>query len=177
MSDVEKPDTETMLYDGRFLQTVKRGHWEFVRRKNTTGIVIIIALTPEDELLFVEQFRPPVAARVIELPAGLAGDLVGQEHEALALAAARELEEETGYRPGWIEELCEGPVSAGLTSEVVTFFRAHDLARVHDGGGDQHEDIVVHRVPRAQVPSWLAAKQATGAMVDPKVYAALWFAR
>lgn len=168
---------ETMLYDGRFLQTVKHGHWEFVRRKNTTGIVIIIALTADDELLFVEQFRPPVGARVIELPAGLAGDLAGQEHEALALAAARELEEETGFRAGWIEELCAGPVSAGLTSEVVTFFRAHDLAKIGDGGGDQHEDIVVHRVRKADVPTWLAAKQATGVMVDPKVYAALWFAR
>jgi ADP-ribose pyrophosphatase len=71
--------------------------------------------------------------------------------------------------------LTHGPVSAGLTSEVVTFFRALDLVRVSDGGGDEHEDIVVHRIPRPEVHAFLVARQAEGLHVDPKVYAALWF--
>lgn len=166
---------EEILLEGRFLQAVRRGQWEYVRRKNTSGVVIVVALTPEDELILVEQFRPPVGARVIELPAGLAGDIAGHEHEALARAAARELEEETGYRPARLEEIASGPVSAGLTSEVVTFFRAHELTRVSDGGGDHHEDIEVHHVARADVPRWLAERRAAGVMVDPKVYAALYF--
>lgn len=166
-----------ILYDGRFLQTARVGHWEFVRRKNTSGIVILVAVTPNDELLFVEQYRPPVGARVVELPAGLAGDIVGQEDEALEQAAARELEEETGWLPARIERLVAGPVSAGLTSEVVTFFRAHDLTRVGGGGGDGTEDIVVHHVPVAEVTTWLSTRAAHGVMVDPKVYAALHFIR
>ena len=166
---------EELLLDGQYLQTLRRGRWEFVRRKNTTGIVIIVALTPDDELIFVEQYRPPVGARVIELPAGLAGDISGQEHEALAKAAERELEEETGYRAARMEELVQGPVSAGLTSEIVTFFRAHDLTRITDGGGDEHEDIEVHRIPRASVGAWLAERQRAGVLVDSKVYVALYF--
>ena len=167
--------TDVVLHDGRFLQALRRGQWEYVRRKNASGIVILVALTPEDELIFVEQYRVPVSARVIELPAGLAGDIEGMEHEALEAAAARELEEETGYRPTRLEEVAWGPISAGLTSEVVHIFRALGLVRVSDGGGDQHEDIEVHRVPRAEVPAWLAAKVKAGVMVDPKVYAALYF--
>ena len=166
---------EELLLDGQYLQTLRRGRWEFVRRKNTTGIVIIVALTPDDELIFVEQYRPPVGARVIELPAGLAGDISGQEHEALARAAERELEEETGYRAARMEELVQGPVSAGLTSEIVTFFRAHDLTRITDGGGDEHEDIEVHRIPKASVGAWLAERQRAGVLVDSKVYVALYF--
>lgn len=166
---------EEILLEGNYLQTVRVGRWEYVRRKNTTGIVIIVALTPDDEMIFVEQYRPPVRARVIELPAGLAGDIAGQEHEALAIAAGRELEEETGYRAARIEELVSGPVSAGLTSEVVTFFRAHDLTRVTDGGGDEHEDIEVHRIPRTAVAGWLAERARAGVMIDSKVFAALYF--
>ncbi len=172
---MKAPEPEVIMLDGNYLQAVRVGRWEYVRRKNTTGIVLIVALTPANELIFVEQFRPPVNARVIELPAGLAGDIEGQEHEALAVAAARELEEETGYRAARIEMLTHGPVSAGLTSEVVTFFRAFDLERVSDGGGDHNEDIEVHRIPLSEVPGWLHERQRGGTAVDSKVYAALYF--
>jgi len=167
----------SVVYEGRFIIALRRDRWEYVSRKGTTGVVIIVATTPADELLFVEQHRTPVDARVIELPAGLAGDIAGQEDEALELAAARELEEETGWRPAHVQRLVSGPVSAGLTTEIVTFFRATALERVSDGGGDEHEDIVVHAVPLPEVEAWLAAKMAAGVLVDPKVYSALWFTR
>ena len=167
----------SVVYEGRYLVTLRRDRWEYVSRKGVSGIVILVATTPANELLFVEQHRTPVNARVIELPAGLAGDIAGQEDEALETAAARELEEETGWRPGRIQRLVGGPVSAGLTTEIVTFFRATELARVGDGGGDEHEDIVVHTVPLVDVEAWLDAKAKAGVLVDPKVYAALWFTR
>lgn len=167
----------SVVFEGRFIIALRRDRWEYVSRKGTSGVVILVATTPADELLFVEQYRTPVDARVIELPAGLAGDIAGQEDEALELAAARELEEETGWRPAHVQRLVAGPVSAGLTTEVVTFFRATGLERVSDGGGDEHEDIVVHAVPLPEVEPWLAAKAAAGVMVDPKVYSALWFTR
>jgi ADP-ribose pyrophosphatase len=62
-----------------------------------------------------------------------------------------------------------------MTSEVLTFFAAHDLVRVSPGGGDDSEDIVVHEVPRAAVHDWLAQRHAEGVMADPKVYAGLYF--
>lgn len=171
---MEHPDE--ILYDGRYIQMVARSGWEYVRRKNTSGVVIIVALTPDDELILVEQYRVPVGASVIELPAGLAGDVSGREGEALAEAASRELEEETGFRAGAFEELTAGPVSSGLSSETVTFFRARDLTRVGAGGGDESESIVVHLVPLEEVPAWLAERRRQGRLVDPKVYSALFFA-
>lgn len=167
---------ETILYEGRFLRAVRRGHWEYVSRQNASGVVVIVAVTPARELVLVEQYRTPVQARVIELPAGLAGDIAGKEGEPLTEAAARELEEETGWRAGRVEPLVTGPVSAGLTTEILSFFRATDLARVGNGGGDEHEDIAVHLVPLDGVTSFLAARAASGVMVDPKVYSALYFA-
>lgn len=165
------------LYDGRYIQAVRIDRWEYVRRKNTTGVVILVAVTPSRELILVEQYRVPVGGPVIELPAGLAGDIVGSEAEPLEAAARRELEEETGWHAGRLVRLTSGPVSAGLTSEVVAFFGAYDLERVSEGGGDASEDIIVHHVPLDEVPSWLTAQVARGAQVDPKVYVGLYFAR
>ena len=90
----EKPDT-VLLYEGKHVQFVRTGHWEYATRPKTTGIVYIIALTAQNEVLLTEQYRIPVGKRVIELPAGLAGDVPGEEQEPLVTAARRELLEET----------------------------------------------------------------------------------
>lgn len=168
--------SDEIMAEGRFTRLVRRDGWEFVARKNTSGIVIVVAVTEAGELLLVEQHRPPVGCRVVELPAGLAGDIAGQEDEALVTAARRELLEETGYEADAFVHLTAGPLSAGLTTEVVTLFGAAGARRVAAGGGDETEEIDVFAVPLAEVPAWLEARQRGGAMVDPKVYSALWFA-
>ncbi|MFC4727916.1 NUDIX hydrolase [Coralloluteibacterium thermophilus] len=162
------------LWEGKYLRIKRRGTWEFVERTNADGIaVIILAVTPQDELLFVEQYRVPVDAKTIEMPAGLVGDVHGSE--SVELAAARELEEETGWRPAYCELLMTGPSTAGMSNEKVAFVRATGLTRIHDGGGDASEDIVVHAIPRADAPAWLAARMAEGYVMDAKVWAGLWF--
>ena len=164
------------LFNGRWLRLMRRGRWEYCERVNPAGAVIIVALTDDDELVFVEQYRVPIERRTIEMPAGLIGD-EGHAHDESALdTARRELEEETGYRADRVELLLRGPVSAGLTTEEATFVRATGLVRTGDGGGDESEDIVVHHVPRADAPRWLAAKMCEGYSIDPKLYAGLWFA-
>jgi len=162
-----------ILHAGRFLELVADGRWEYVRRRNASAVVGIIAVTPAGELLLVEQRRIPVEGPVIELPAGLVGD--EQADEDLLTAAGRELEEETGWLPGRCRVLTRGPSSAGLTSEVSTLVLAADLRRTGPGGGVPGEGITVHAVALASVPAWLAERAAQGVLIDHKIHAALWW--
>lgn len=167
-----------LLGEGRHARFVEEDGWEYAERKGVSGIAVVVAVTPEGRILLVEQARPAVGgARVIELPAGLAGDEPGREQEPLAAAAARELREETGFTAEGLRLLFSGPPSAGLCSEVVTFFEATSLARSGAGGGTGAERIEVHQVPLANAGDWLEERQRAGALIDPKVYAGLWFAR
>lgn len=166
-------DERTTVWEGRHLRVRTCGRWEYVERTKATGGVVIVAVTTERELVLVEQQRVPLGCRVIELPAGLAGD--GGGTEELVEAARRELLEETGFEAADWAWLTSGPTSAGLTNETNTFFRATGLRAVHPGGGDEHEQIHVHRVPLDRILPWLEAKARGGAMIDPKVYAGLYF--
>jgi ADP-ribose pyrophosphatase len=166
---------QRVLGHGRFLDLIEERGWEYVRRPAAAGVVVIVATTPAGELVLVEQPRIPVHRRTLELPAGLVGDSPALAAEPLEQAAARELEEETGFRAARWLRLAEGPTAVGASAEVVTFFRASELERVGAGGGDHTEDITVHLVPVAEVPAFLEAKVAAGALVDPKVFAGLYF--
>ena len=162
-----------LLYEGRWLRLVRRGHWESCERVHGEGMaVIIIACTPDDEVLFVEQPRVPLGARTIEMPAGLVGD--DHADDTLEAAARRELVEETGWEPGTVEVLLVGPTSAGMSNERIAFVRATGLTRVGPGGGDETEDITVHAVARSQAPAWLVRKRDEGYELDLKLWAGLW---
>ena len=155
------------LYEGQWLRLVRIGHWESCERTHGQGMaVIVIAVTPADEVLFVEQYRIPLGARTIEMPAGLVGDDHAQD--TLMDAARRELIEETGWSPGKVEVLLTGPTSSGMSNERIAFVRARQLVRVGDGGGVNDEDITVHAVPRNEAPAWLMRKHAEGFELDLK---------
>src|SRR5580658_8465608 len=125
---------KTTLLTSKFLALIQEGHWEYVDRVNATGVAIILAVTAEQKILLVEQYRIPVHARTVELPAGIIGDEPGSANESQAAAARRELLEETGYAAERMERLTTGPACSGLTSERVTFFRASGLRREGQGG-------------------------------------------
>ncbi|WP_375287153.1 NUDIX hydrolase [Sphingomonas sp.] len=165
MSDHEAP-LETM-WEGRFLKAMRRGRWEYASRTRGIEAAVILAVDAEDHVLLVEQYRVPLGRRCLELPAGLIGD--EEEGEAIETAAARELEEETGYRAVRIEPLGKFHASPGMVSEGFTLVRAHGLTKVNDGGGAGDEDITVHCIPLAQVPDFVAAKRAEGVAMDVKM--------
>ena len=168
--------TPETLFETRWIRMQRIGHWDFVRRPQSDACVGILAITPEQEILLVEQFRIPVQQRVIEIPAGIVGDEVEHHGESLAESAARELLEETGYRAGRMEPLIRTPTSAGLTSEFIHLFRAFDLTREHAGGGVAGEDITVHQVPLAELRDWLRGREQAGVIIDFKIHASLWLA-
>lgn len=166
---------EETLYEGHWLSLRKRGRWEYAERNNPSGAVIIVAVTPQDKVLFVEQYRVSILQNTIEMPAGLVGDLADQANESAFEAARRELEEETGYRCKRMEFIHRGPSSSGMSTEMIAYVRAWDLEKVGVGGGDDTENIVVHEVPRTQAGAWLFARAAAGYSIDPKLFAGLWF--
>ena len=129
--------TPIILHASKFLNLIKEGHWEYVDRVNATGAALIAAVTAENKILLVEQYRIPVHARTIEMPAGIIGD-DGNANESHAEAAKRELLEETGYEAHRMDLLTTGPACSGITSERVTIFRALGLRRC--GAGSRSED-------------------------------------
>lgn len=163
------------LCNGTWLRLKRRGRWEYAERTNPGGGVMIIAVTPDDKILFVEQFRPALDCMTIEMPAGLVGDVAESAAEDAIEAAHRELIEETGYAAARIEFIMAGPTSAGMSNEILTFVRAYELSRVNEGGGDETESITVHEVAREQAAEWLIEKMAGGYSVDPKMFAGLYF--
>lgn len=164
------------LHETRWLKLQRDGRWDFVRRPDSDHAVGILAITPADEVVLVEQFRIPVQRRTIELPAGIVGDEPEHRGEPLAETARRELLEETGYRAGSIDELIVSPTSAGMTAEITHLFLARGLERVGEGGGVGHEEIDIHHVPLAEIRPWIIAQEARGKLVDFKIQAALWAA-
>lgn len=167
----------TTLAEGKYLGLYSRDTWEFAARPNSTGVVGILPITDDGQLVLVEQFRVPCQATVIEIPAGLVGDEEEFIHESLAECAARELLEETGYRAGKITPLLSSPTSAGMTPETTHFFAATNLVREHAGGGTEAEDITVHHVPLDHLADWLANKQQSGFLIDFKIHACICLAQ
>ena len=164
---------EEVVWQGRWLEMVRKDQWEFVRRRKASGVVAVMAATPAGEMLLVRQFRIPVGRDAIELPAGLVGD---GEAEDVLTAANRELEEETGWKAGRLELVCTTPSSAGLTCETVQLVLATELEKVGEGGGIAGEEsIQVETIPLPQVHEWLLARQAEGTLVDAKIWTGLWF--
>lgn len=163
----DRDEPEEVRWQGKYIVAKTRGRWEYVGRARGIRAAVILAIDPEDHVILVEQYRVPLGRACIELPAGLIGDETAGEDPVEA--AARELEEETGYRAGRMESLGDFFSSPGMVSESFTLLRAHDLVRTGPGGGTPGEDITVHRVPRTSLPAFIAERRAMGDAIDVKL--------
>lgn len=180
MSEDRDMPVETM-WQGRFITAVRQGKWEYVNRARGIRAAVILAIDEADSaagdsadgkhIILVEQYRVPIGKQCIELPAGLVGD--EDSDEAPEIAAARELEEETGYAAA--EWLVVGDFysSPGMVGESFTMLVARGLTKVSAGGGVAGEDIIVHRVALSGIHDFIAAKRAEGYGVDVKLLSLL----
>jgi ADP-ribose pyrophosphatase len=169
MSDAEE---ERTVWQGRFITAKVKGNWEYVGRARGIRAAVILALDSDadgDHVILVEQYRVPLGRNCVELPAGLIGDEDHFVGEDATIAAARELEEETGYRAARLEVIGEFYSSPGMVSESYTLIRAHDLTKVGPGGGTDGENITVHRVALRDVPAFVAERRALGDAIDGKL--------
>ncbi|WP_295633821.1 NUDIX hydrolase [Novosphingobium sp.] len=164
---------EEIMWEGRFVVAKKRGTWEYVSRARNIRAAVILAVDAENHVILVEQFRVPLGKVCVELPAGLIGDHDDDANEDASIAAARELEEETGYRAGRMEPLGEFYSSPGMVSESFSLFAAHDLEKIGPGGGVPGENITVHRVPLAGLADFIADRRALGDAIDVKLLTVL----
>jgi len=169
--DADKP--EQVRWQGRFITAKTRGRWEYVGRARGIRAAAIIALDEDADgrrhVILVSQYRVPLSRFCLEIPAGLVGDDDGSEDEATSEAAARELEEETGYRAEKLENLGEFYSSPGLVSESFTLLRATGLTRIGEGGGLAGENITVHRVALDDLETFTKRWREAGHAVDVRI--------
>jgi len=165
------PPVEVM-WEGKFVRALRRGHWEYASRARDIGAVVILA-EHEGKVVLVEQPRVAPDCRCLELPAGLVGDL--DANATVESTAVKELEEETGFTAERIERVGEFFASPGMLSEAFTIVRAHGIRKIGEGGGDEHEDIKVHLVSRPDVPNFIEQKRAEGVGIDAKLLLLLSF--
>lgn len=159
-------EREEIVWQGKFITAKRKGKWEYVGRARGIKAAVILAIEDGDVIL-VEQYRVPLGRNCLELPAGLIGD--EEAGEAVETAAARELEEETGYRSAHIEVVGHFYSSPGMVSESFTLVRARGLAKVSAGGGVAGEDIIVHRVALNKLADFITLKRSEGCGIDVKL--------
>jgi ADP-ribose pyrophosphatase len=174
------------VWEGRFIRILlleyrdDKGNvrrWEAVERVNCDGIVAVIPITKEGEILMIRQFRPALNSYVIEFPAGL-----NDKGETLVDAARRELIEETGYTSETFELLVEGPVSSGLSTEVLTVYLAREATPATPSLRERHpieetEDIEVIRTPLMSAYATIEEFRGRGDAADLKIYGFIELAR
>ncbi|HKX76969.1 MAG TPA: NUDIX hydrolase [Novosphingobium sp.] len=166
-ADSEAPDE--IVWQGKFVTARRKGRWEYVSRARGIRAAVILAVDEEDHVILVDQYRVPLGRRCIELPAGLIGDDEDRPDEDAGDAAARELEEETGYRAERMEVVGEFWSSPGMVSESFTLLKAHGLTKVSEGGGTESEQITVHRVPLSGIATAVAGWRAGDYAIDVKL--------
>jgi len=155
-----------VMWQGKYVRALKKGRWEYASRTNEVAAVVILAEF-DGKVILVEQYREAVGSRCLELPAGLVGD---EDPDATVDGTAiKELEEETGFTAERVEHVGKFYSSPGMLAEGFTLVRAHGVRRIGEGGGTEHENIVVHRVARDAIPDFVGSKRSEGCAIDVKL--------
>ncbi len=128
--------------------------------------VNVIAVTADEQVVLVRQFRFGVWAETLEIPGGMVDP--GESAEA---AASRELEEETGFQPARLRLLGVSRPNPAIQDNRIHAFLATGCRRLHAGAPEATEDLRVELVPRTSVADLVRQ----GAINHSLVLAALYF--
>lgn len=150
--------------DSMVLPDGKEELWDYVHHKKGGGACTVPVL-PDGRILLIRQYRPAIDRETLELPAG-ARDASGEDP---AKTAARELEEETGYRPGKMTKLAHILTAVAWCNESTDIYLAEDLVQVHAQHLDEAEEIELSPMRLED----LCAKIFAGEIQDAKTVAGI----
>ncbi|MDI9475876.1 MAG: NUDIX hydrolase [Natronincolaceae bacterium] len=165
----EKTVKSERIYEGKIINirvdTVELPHKKYSRREivEHPGAVGIIPITPDKDIILVEQFRKPVEEILLEIPAGLI------EHgEEPCQCAVRELKEETGYTAGKLKKLSEYYSTPGFSDEKIHIYLAEELVE-GIAQPDENEYVEIVKMPINEA----LEKVRTGEIRDAKTVVAI----
>ncbi|PNZ30583.1 ADP-ribose pyrophosphatase [Staphylococcus petrasii] len=143
----EKTFDRTVIYNGKIIDLeihdVELPDGKTSKREivNHNGAVAVCAITPENEVLLVKQYRKPVEKPLLEIPAGKL-----EEDEEREEAAKRELEEETGYIANDLSFITHMYGSPGFSNEKLSIYFSDNLSE-GEMNLDDDEFVELHKVP------------------------------
>ena len=140
----------------------KTAIWDYIEHRK--GAAAVLAVRPDGKLLMVRQWRNALDRFTLEIPAG-ARDA---KDEPFIETAARELEEETGYRSDNIEYLLTIQTTVAFVNERIDIFVARDLVKTHQHlDEDEFVELEAHSVDE------LCEQIYAGTIQDGKTVAAI----
>lgn len=169
----EKLLNSEMIYDGRivhlYADTVQLPNGHTARREvvRHSGAVAIVPIDGDGNVILVRQYRHAAGRILLEIPAGTLNR--GEDPD---LCAAREMQEETGYKPGHLQKIGGIFVAPGYTSEFIHLYLATDLS-MSRLDMDDDEFIEIEHLPIEEV----IRRIKTGQIVDGKTVSAVLLAR
>jgi ADP-ribose pyrophosphatase len=165
---MEQCTSSKRIYEGRVInlrvdEVLLNGRAAIREVVEHRGAAVIVPVIEENLIVFVRQYRYPIGADLLEIPAGTCDDSESPED-----CARRELEEEAGFKCEKLEKILECYVAPGYSTEKLHFYLARKLARTRQNP-DPDESLSVEVIP---LPSALE-KIREGEICDAKTICAL----
>ena len=159
----EKTIDTTKVFNGRIISLqvddVELPDGNYSKREivKHPGAVAVIAMTEEEKIVFVEQYRKPLERSLIEIPAGKL-----EPNEAPEITAVRELEEETGYTTEQMQYVTSFYTSPGFADELMHVYFTDNLIKLDEAVPlDEDEFVEVH---------YLSLVEAEQYVLEQKIY-------
>lgn len=139
----EKTISSKRIYEGKVINLkvddveLPNGHQSKRELIEHPGAVALVALTEDNKIIMVEQFRKALEKTIIEIPAGKI-----EKGEAPEVTALRELEEETGYTAAKLELIQSFSTSPGFADEIIHLYSAEGLSKSTSGAVLDEDEFV-----------------------------------